>query len=90
MQETPGATALLAAFVAANPREPLPRQVSAKAAYCLLDAVGLVLLARDEKTATAINALLGIVNLLAGVRPNTQYLLISHKFSRLKFELECS
>lgn len=58
MQKTPGATARLASFVAASVQQPLPATVNLKAAYCLLDALGLALLARDEKTARAINTLL--------------------------------
>jgi 2-methylcitrate dehydratase PrpD len=53
----PGATALLARFVADTAQLPLPSEVAEKAAFCFLDALGLGILARHEKTVLAINAL---------------------------------
>lgn len=58
MQQQIGATALLANFVAQTAREDLPEKVSAKAAFCLLDALGLAILARQEKTVLAVNSLI--------------------------------
>lgn len=52
-----GATAMLAGFVADTAQSRLPPKVADKAAYCLLDALGLGILARHEKTVLAINAL---------------------------------
>jgi 2-methylcitrate dehydratase PrpD len=58
MEETIGATARLGRFVADTATRTLPPEVAAKAAFCLLDALGLALLAGTEKTVVAINALL--------------------------------
>ena len=52
-----GATAMLAHFVADTARLPLPPEVARKAAFCLLDALGLGVLARQEQTVLAINSL---------------------------------
>ena len=54
-----GPSQRLAAFVAdtAHATAPLPAKVAEKAACCLLDALGLALLARDEPTARAMAAL---------------------------------
>lgn len=52
-----GATAMLAHFVADTARLPLPPEVARKAAFCLLDALGLGILARQEQTVMAINSL---------------------------------
>jgi 2-methylcitrate dehydratase PrpD len=58
MKDNTGATSRLATFIAGIANQTLPADVSAKAAYCLLDALGLAILARQEKTVSAINALL--------------------------------
>jgi 2-methylcitrate dehydratase PrpD len=50
------ATQRLGAFVARCAREPLPAPVAEKAAICLLDALGLAIAARNERTATAMRA----------------------------------
>jgi len=50
---------MLAHFVADTARLPLPPEVARKAAFCLLDALGLGILARQEKTVLAINSLTG-------------------------------
>ena len=52
-----GATAMLAGFVADTARSRLPPKVADKAAFCLLDALGLGILARQERTVLAINSL---------------------------------
>jgi 2-methylcitrate dehydratase PrpD len=54
---THGATAMLAHFVADTARQPLPPEVARKAAFCLLDALGLGVLAQQEHTVLAINSL---------------------------------
>lgn len=50
---TVNATHRLGAFVARCARAPLPRPVAEKAAICLLDALGLAIAAREERTAKA-------------------------------------
>lgn len=52
-----GATATLGRFVAQAAREPLPAAVAGKAAICLLDAFGLALLAREERSVWAMQSL---------------------------------
>lgn len=52
----PNATARLGAYVRRCAAEPLPPAVMEKAAICLLDALGLALIARDEATAVAARA----------------------------------
>ena len=64
----PGATAMLAQFVADTTRLPLPPEVARKAAFCVLDALGLGILARQEKTVLAVNSLTGPVS--AGSSPD--------------------
>ncbi|CAA2158550.1 hypothetical protein MBRA_03818 [Methylobacterium brachiatum] len=49
----PNATVRLGAYVRRCAAEPLPPAVIEKAAICLLDAIGLALIARDEATAAA-------------------------------------
>ena len=53
-----GATARLADFVASTAQATLPSHVAEKAAFCLLDALGLGILAKNEKTVLAINSLM--------------------------------
>ncbi|MDB6001749.1 MAG: MmgE/PrpD family protein, partial [Rhizobacter sp.] len=50
-------TASLGAFVAERATRPLPAEVADKAACCLLDAMGLAVLARDERCVKAIGSL---------------------------------
>lgn len=52
-----GATALLAEFIEDMSTRVLPRPVMEKAAFCLLDSVGLAILAKSEKTVLAANAI---------------------------------
>lgn len=49
-------TALLGRFASDWGRRPLPTDVADKAAMCLLDGLGLALLAEDERTAAAVRA----------------------------------
>jgi len=51
-------TASLGRFVRHSMQRPLPAAVADKAAFCLLDCIGLALLAREEKTAAAVRGLL--------------------------------
>ncbi len=55
--EVVNATQRLGAFAARSAREPLPKPIAEKAAMCLLDALGLAIAARDERTAVAARAL---------------------------------
>lgn len=55
MAATP--TMRLGAFIAARPQAALPPAVAEKSACCLLDALGLALIARDEQTFRATSAL---------------------------------
>jgi 2-methylcitrate dehydratase PrpD len=55
---TQGATAKLAEFVAVAAQLPLPLPVANKAAFCFLDALGLAILAKNEKTVLAVNSLM--------------------------------
>ena len=50
------ATQRLGAFVARCARDPMPAPVAEKAAICLLDALGLAIAARNERTAVAMRA----------------------------------
>ena len=61
---TTSPTDRLGAFVAATAGQPLPAAIAEKAAICLLDAMGLALLARSEPTAVAMRA---IVTPLPGI-----------------------
>ena len=58
MPSAKGATAKLAEFVAVAAQLPLPLPVANKAAFCFLDALGLAILAKIEKTVLAINSLM--------------------------------
>ncbi|MBE0624045.1 MAG: MmgE/PrpD family protein [Burkholderiales bacterium] len=53
---TANATARLGRFVARCAGEPLEAKIAEKAAICMLDALGLALVARDERTAAAMRA----------------------------------
>jgi len=57
MAHSPNATARLGAFVAASHGKGLAPAVASKAAICLLDSLGLALIARDENTAAAARAM---------------------------------
>ena len=50
MADGVGATRRLGHFVARCADEELPREVFEKAALCLLDALGLTIIAKDERT----------------------------------------
>lgn len=56
-QDQPGATARLGRFAASCAERDLSRACLEKAAACLLDVLGLVLIARDERTVQAVSAL---------------------------------
>ena len=56
-----GATSVLASFVASAAQEALPVNVAEKAAFCFLDALGLAILAREERTVVAVNSLMSVV-----------------------------
>lgn len=51
-------TASLGRFIHQWKKQTLPTEVADKAAFCLLDAIGLALLARDEKTSAAVRSVL--------------------------------
>ncbi|MDO8277039.1 MAG: MmgE/PrpD family protein [Burkholderiaceae bacterium] len=55
---TPGATQLLGNFAVQTSADAIPAEVMNKGAYCLLDALGLAILAREEKTFVAVESLL--------------------------------
>jgi 2-methylcitrate dehydratase PrpD len=55
--ERPSPTAILGKFVSQTARTALPPSVAEKAACCLLDALGLAILARDEETVSALRSL---------------------------------
>lgn len=57
MAQTTGATRRLGAFVASCAQRPIETPVLEKAAMCLLDGLGLALIAHDEPTSTAMRAL---------------------------------
>ena len=57
-----GATGLLGKFASEWSARPLPKPVGDKAAMCLLDGMGLALLAENERTASAVRSLLPAVN----------------------------
>ena len=57
MSETMGATRRLGRFVADCARGPIAAPVMEKAAICLLDGLGLALIARDEPTGAAMRAI---------------------------------
>ena len=60
MQKSTGATSLLAAFVSDAAQATLPVNVAEKAAFCFLDALGLGILAREERTVLAVNSLMNV------------------------------
>ncbi len=69
MAESNGATARLGAFVAGCTTAAMPREVVETAAIRLLDAVGLAIVARDERTYLAVRGLVTpMAQELAGAR----------------------
>ena len=66
MHAPAGATALLARFVVETAQAELPHHVAEKSAFCLLDALGLGILAKSEKTVLAVNSLINTASPLPG------------------------
>lgn len=54
-----GATAMLGDYVASAGRTPLPAATLRKAAYCMLDAIGVGLMASQEATVQAVSDIVG-------------------------------